>query len=452
MDDKSIKYLTITYGNEEIGYITEEEINCRGNVTDTPLNEWVQIGLGYNLQESVERNNRTITASYFSIYINGMIVKNVLIDGINVHGLVYNPQSQLVITFNNGIYIQKCLVYYKNNGTKNIIPNTDSGTSIIYNNYLSHNTSFVEPSNLPELKLMKITNSEENEKYFRLINTYNENAGSDLMKHTTIFGTIGSEKASSMAAYDPAYSSSTIESTASLFRQSVDIKKPAQKEYAVLCRGQYIVNGVNLLEGIIVEVHTQGTSTLVYSVPNFKFTFWKESNGNIEHYYPEFIIKSKSEDEITYYHEYVYTAKCDYMDSSHLNNTPTCNYYNNLIQKLISKGDIEGSPSAQIGGIDAIMGFPIIMEVSDSADNFEGYFTNIGSFMLNVDKTGESLGFEVDLNNEHLSCISFEGTSNDNEHGAAGRFILNDSRLQYFDNDAAIDEAYNWFHSKFCNE
>jgi len=134
------------------------------------------------------------------------------------------------------------------------------------------------------------------------------------------------------------------------------------------------------------------------------------------------------------------------MDSSHLNNTPTCNYYNNLIQKLISGGDITGSPSAQTGGIDAIMGFPIIMEISDSADNFEGYFTNNGSFMLNVDKTGESLGFEVDLNGKHLSCLSLEGTSNDNEHGSAGRFILNDNRLSYFENEASIDTAYNNVH------
>ena len=46
--------------------------------------------------------------------------------------------------------------------------------------------------------------------------------------------------------------------------------------------------------------------------------------------------------------------------------------------------------------------------------------------MLNIDKTGDSLGFEVDDQGQHLSCISFEGTSNDNEHGAAGRFDIPD--------------------------
>ena len=76
--------------------------------------------------------------------------------------------------------------------------------------------------------------------------------------------------------------------------------------------------------------------------------------------------------------------------------------------------------------LDAILGFPIVMEISDTADDFSDIFTNIGSFMLNIDKTGNSLGFEVEEGGQELSCISFEGTSNDNEHGAAGRFDIPD--------------------------
>jgi len=56
---------------------------------------------------------------------------------------------------------------------------------------LSHNISFSEPSNLPELKLIKITDSVENEKYFNLINSYKEAHDEDLITHTTTFGTIG---------------------------------------------------------------------------------------------------------------------------------------------------------------------------------------------------------------------------------------------------------------------
>jgi hypothetical protein len=88
----------------------------------------------------------------------------------------------------------------------------------MYNNYLSHNVSFSEPTNLPELKLIKITDSSENEKYFNLINDYKESHDEDLITHTTTFGTIGLQKATSMEYYDSHYGSDTIESDATLFR------------------------------------------------------------------------------------------------------------------------------------------------------------------------------------------------------------------------------------------
>jgi hypothetical protein len=200
-----------------------------------------------------------------------------------------------------------------------------------------------------------------------------------------------------------------------------------------------MVNGVNLLQDCIIEVHTQGTSTLVYAVPNFKFTFWHlvEVGGveTLERFEPTFIQKGDG----SYYEESVYTAKADFMDSSHLNNTPTCNFYNNLIQELIADdrfADFEGSPSAQEGNLDAIMGFPIVLEISDNAQNMSDIFMNIGSFMLNIDKTGDSLGFD---NN----TISLEGTSNDNETGAAGRFIIpNDVTLKnYLNQDGTLNES-----------
>jgi hypothetical protein len=63
------------------------------------------------------------------------------------------------------------------------------------------------------------------------------------------------------------------------------------------------------------------------------------------------------------------------MDSSHLNNTPTCVFYNNTIQKLINDDEhfpqFTGSPSARNGGLDAIVGFPIVLEISDSAASLD---------------------------------------------------------------------------------
>ena len=426
-NDKTIKYITISYGGIEVASITEDEISCvnkwRSLYTDMPINEWVQIGIGINLQESFQRNGELITGYYHCIYINGMAVKTVLIDNVNNRPLEYDSSSNLVLTVGNGILVQKCFLYYRNDGENIIYPNMPQGSpSIIYNNYKSHRPDFHEPDDLPVLKFLRISNTELSDRYFNIINTYKDAHDEDLMKHTTQFGRIGDTKAQTMAEYDPNYSSPVIESNATLFRQSVDIKKPAQKEYAVLCRVQWMGD---IMQDIIVECHTQGTSTLVYSIPNFKFTFWRLINEGtaVERYNPEFIKIEGSDD---YYQESIYTAKADFMDSSHLNNTPTCNYYNNLIRNLIEHNEITGSPSARNGMLDAILGFPIVMEISDTADDFSDIFTNIGSFMLNIDKTGNSLGFEVEEGGQELSCISFEGTSNDNEHGAAGRFDIPD--------------------------
>lgn len=443
-NDKTKKFLTITYGGVEIASINEDEISCyniaSSLTTDTPLNEWVQIGIGINVKDKVNRNNIDYQVQYHAIYINGMVVKNVRIDNDNIKRNEYNNSSKLVLEIGNDILVQKCFLYYNNDSNNEISPMTKGEDYIIYNNYKSHNSNFSEPFELPLLKLMRMSD-EESIQYFKLIREKN----SDLKK-VTKFGNIGDAKATEMKSYDSDYGNgeydeNKILSDASLFRQSVDIKKPAQKEYTVLCWAQWMVDGTNILDRIIVEVHTQGTSTLVYAVPNFKFTFWQINDGQLEHFTPKFIKKEDAPNE--YYDEYIYTAKADFMDSAHLNNTPTCNYFNLLIKKLIDSNEIEGSPAARNGMLDAIMGFPIIMEISDTAITFADNFTNIGSFMLNIDKTGTSLGFEVLDNDESmLSCLSFEGTSNDNEHGAAGRFDIPDGEIleNYLNDDNIVNE------------
>ena len=443
--DTNIKYLTIKYGdinNSPICYITEDEIYSNGMITDTPLNEWFQVGIGINLFQEITRAGETRQVMYHAIYINGMIVKNIKIDGDVIKPIEYDPNKNLIVELSNGILVQKCFLYYNSLGTNSIFPNTDTtrNNSIIYNNYKSHNFEFSEPENLPVLKLSRITDIQESNHYFELINSYKDVHGGDKLVHTTIFGEIGSQKATNMNAYDPEYNTFDVyyHPNATLFRQHVDIKKPAQKEYAVLCTGEWIVNNENVLNGVVIEVHTQGTSTLVYSVPNFKFTFWKTDSvtGEWEHFCPPFIKKNNNNEETDqYYNEYIYTAKCDYMDSSHLNNTPTCIFYNNTIQRLIDLNKISGSPSAIHEGIDAILGFPIIMEINDGGvDGSNDYYTNIGSFMLNIDKTGDSLGFEVDDQGNSLSCFSLEGTSNDDGSGAAGRFIIPDEVVMIYNN------------------
>jgi hypothetical protein len=69
------EYISIYQGNTKVGYVAEDVIYCNGLITDTPLGEWVQIGLGFNLEEVVTHSGQTKTVSYPAIYINGMVVK-----------------------------------------------------------------------------------------------------------------------------------------------------------------------------------------------------------------------------------------------------------------------------------------------------------------------------------------------------------------------------------------
>lgn len=161
-NDKSIKYITISYGGIEVASITEDEISCanmwRNLYTDTPINEWTQIGIGVNLKETIDRGGK-VTGNYHSIYVNGMVVKTVLIDDNAIKHLNYDSQKQLTIAVGNGILVQKCFLYYRNDAANEISPNTPQNQSIIYNNYKSHKLNFEEPQDLPLLRFLRITDS-----------------------------------------------------------------------------------------------------------------------------------------------------------------------------------------------------------------------------------------------------------------------------------------------------
>ena len=97
LDGNLLKLVQIYQGDVEIGYITEDIINCKGIITDTPINEWVQIGLGYNVEETITRSGESSTASYFVIYINGMVVKNIRIDDESASALIYDSSKPVTI-------------------------------------------------------------------------------------------------------------------------------------------------------------------------------------------------------------------------------------------------------------------------------------------------------------------------------------------------------------------
>lgn len=53
-----------------------------------------------------------------------MLVKSVLIDNSSIKPLAYNSNSRLSVTIGEGILVQKCFLYYRNDGQNIISPNT----------------------------------------------------------------------------------------------------------------------------------------------------------------------------------------------------------------------------------------------------------------------------------------------------------------------------------------
>ena len=83
-----------------------------------------------------------------------MVVKNKKISGDAISLAV---SGGITVQLLNGINVQKCYIYYKNNSDTAISPLAYGEDTIVYNNYNAYNPSWSEPSNLPVLRLMKIT-------------------------------------------------------------------------------------------------------------------------------------------------------------------------------------------------------------------------------------------------------------------------------------------------------
>ena len=155
-----------------------------------------------------------------------------------------------------------------------------------------------------------------------------------------------------------------------------------------------------------VDVYLQGTSSLQYPVKNYKIKCFNDVERKSKNkIVPPTAISEKWEPDNCY------TLKCDYMEQSHKNNTPTARFYNQVIDKLGGE-----SPAKKDGFHDAIDGFPCIVYYNDDG----GENTLVGSFMFNIDKGGKELGFECDLYDESgnvvesgkNTCVSYEGTAN----------------------------------------
>ena len=154
------------------------------------------------------------------------------------------------------------------------------------------------------------------------------------------------------------------------------------------------------------DVYLQGTSSLQYPVKNYKIKTWVDQEKTSKYKFAPPNAPEWTEDNC-------YTLKCDYMEQSHKNNTPTARFYNQVIDELGGE-----SPAKRDGYHDGIDGFPCIVYYNEGESDSQNVL--VGSFMFNIDKEGKELGFECKLYDKQGnvigsgkdSCISYEATAN----------------------------------------
>lgn len=229
-----------------------------------------------------------------------------------------------------------------------------------------------------------------------------------------------------------------------------------------------------------VDVYLQGTSSLAYPVKNFQikvYEFEETEKDGVSCYRRisrKILPPHQSEETGWYTTSSVYTLKCDFMEHSHRNNTPTAGYYQDRVLDAVIK-EVQKCTTDEIANYysparsitrAAENGAPI-HPYRDAIDGFACavYYTEInnggswednryvptdseqytGTYMFNVDKEGAQLGFKVDTeelaacNNmpaedkallansdaETVACISYEGAANNDN--AAAAFITFDT-------------------------
>lgn len=234
-------------------------------------------------------------------------------------------------------------------------------------------------------------------------------------------------------------------------------EKSKQKKNYVCCTTYYQENSNS--EAIVwprTIVQTQGTSTLAFPVKNYKLKIYDPSSDAYSKKWTKCSNYVNVFEEKGWDKEYQFTLKCDYMEAAHLNNTPSCIFYNEMIDTLVENGNIkdgwneektvytaandERTPSRREKHFDAIKGFPCLVYYYESeSDYYNNNGTYVGTYMFNLDKSADSLGFDEPAilgkdgeeiiqiknprNGEYVKhiCQSFEGKANKSD--SAGCFF-----------------------------
>lgn len=442
-------YNLLTVGKQ---YITSDLFENEGKTFQTnnlvlPQDgNYVHIGFGY--QREFTYSNKHVY--YSCIFINGEIAFCTESNNKYVQTLpdvYFNNNFNLSEFSYDGITISDDASLESSvdsNGDKKKDYVLGSGNyDVFYYNWLTTLSPEEQPKNnedLIELQLVPFTNTGEQTVWWSKL--MNEDKGIaklgspiEKLKNFVHFGSINYGKKNGIGPTRPY-----------LFEFTKDDKEEDKldKVYGVICKYCFTKNTTEIIsfnDNKFCIVQVQGTSTLAYPVPNFQFTFIKYDEDNdkfeldnsieLDYVTPVFSQENLTFTTKTITGETNLVAKADSMDSSHLNNTPTCIYLNSLINKL--NEDNSNNFKFDNNYLDAIVGFPILLKIDSRDGNDVDYdvlnksnssinYNSYGTFMLNSGKSANNMG----LNDKENPIFSLEGQSNETkeEAGSPGIFTL----------------------------
>ena len=488
--------------------INREVISLGSSISyPTPLQQTVTIGIMRNVMSTYTYTDKTYY--YDAIFINGVLCgKWPNVGNVNIpSNTLITPSSDITDTISS-----KIRLYYN---VSNPI-NQDPESYVLEKNYIARNPRSEDNTSVPTFVITPLPNIITKANLRDLgyndsqIESFSDSSitvgsGSEAITYQVIdnttykvgkFGSLGQEKyklnsliSDFCRAYDVDNSQqqgesenarqdrlldelkskvkadpSKIPSTyLSLTSQIVKSKNLLQKYVKVPCSWSYIDSTGTEHSGYLLA-SSQGTSTLEFALPNFTFAFYTSQQFSTKasvSLIPKIIrtldnmldYSTEINKNTQYYTDKELVAKADYMESSHLNNTPTAMYYNAITTQqdgyyaLDKNGNqiVDSSVVVPPGGtpeyikilenpnsnkLNAIEGMPVVLEIGG---------TNYGSFMLNLGKKASAIGFGS-------NGISLEGTSNDDNSGMSSRFdfAAGDTKaLQYFNTISDISDIDN---------
>lgn len=467
--------ITIKRGGEDLLVIGKQKISSpilfptlqENNLTLPTDGSYVHIGFGYQRKFIYNNSNNSPSYKFYTcIFINGEIAFSTKVDSYNSSycSIFFNDVFNLSeFSFNGATEIQDSSTPYLSsciNLGRELQDNYILGSNlydVFYYNWLTTLTPETQPSNsnsLTELQLVPFLDSGRESSWWTILRADIKDLGSPIKKLNNFvqFGNICREDKLG------------IEIGGKLFDFTKDDKesKKLDKKYAVICKYRFVnnTNQSNFDENKFCIVQVQGTSTLAYPEPNLQFTFIKYEGGHfvlddsvsLTYQAPLITTESTIEFESRLVEgETNLVAKADSMDSSHLNNTPTCIYLNSLIEALKNDNNINSKFSDT--DLDAIVGYPILIKIDsrDGIDEGEIQDRNIsvsdninynqfGTFMFNTGKSANNMG----LNNPNSKVFSLEGQSNENIaiYGSPGIFTLpNEEALDQYDSEVQSQQT-----------